>query len=55
MGTLIRWRIAARSGKPIDTRHAPAFARISAAQAVLVVIMVLAATALARGYGTRTP
>ena len=40
----------ARGGAP-DTRAASRFARISFVQAVLVVLMVLAATAMARGYG----
>lgn len=51
MVTLIRWRIAIGSGRTVDTRHAGAFARISTAQAVLVVLMVLAAAAMARGLG----
>jgi putative membrane protein len=50
MTTLISWRVAIRRGKAIDLRPAPAFARISQAQAVLVVLMVFAATALARGF-----
>lgn len=51
MVTLIRWRIAlARGGQP-DTRDAPRIAVISVVQAVLVVLMVFAATAMARGMG----
>ena len=49
MVTLIRWRIRQGKGEGIDTSPAPALARISVAQAGLVVLMVLAATALARG------
>ena len=49
MTTLIRWRIGARRGAAIDTTSAPALARISRIQAVLVILMVFAATALARG------
>lgn len=51
MVTLIKWRIRARRGEGIDTSPARAFAWISFAQAGLVVLMVLLATALARGYG----
>lgn len=51
MVTLIRWRARQRRGERIDTSPATAFARISEVQAVLVVMMVLAATALARGVG----
>jgi len=51
MIALIRWRTAvARGGMP-DTRAAGRFARISFVQGILVVLMVLAATAMARGYG----
>ncbi len=49
MVTLIRWRIAVRRGASIDTTPAPTLARISQVQAGLVVLVVLAATALARG------
>jgi len=51
MIALIRWRAAvAHEGVP-DTRAASWFARISFVQGILVVLMVLAATAMARGYG----
>jgi putative membrane protein len=50
MSTLIRWRIKVRRAVPLDTSPAAALARISALQAVLVVLMVFAATALARGF-----
>jgi uncharacterized membrane protein len=39
-------------GEQPDTTAAPRLARISFVQAVLVALMVLAATAMARGYGT---
>jgi len=55
MISLIRWRAAVAHGRTPDTRAAVRFARISAMQAVLVVLMVLAATAMARGYGVPTP
>lgn len=53
MFTLIRWRILAARGDELDTRWAPRFAWISFLQAGLVVLMVLAATAMARGYGVQ--
>ena len=51
MVALIRWRAAVARGAVPDTRAASRFARTSFVQAVLVVLMVLAATAMARGYG----
>jgi putative membrane protein len=51
MMLLIRWRVDLARGTTVDTRAAPALARISAAQALLVLLMVLAATAMARGFG----
>ncbi len=50
MVTLIRWRGAVRRGVAVDTTAAPALARISQIQAALVVLIVFAATALARGF-----
>jgi len=52
--TLIRWRNAARRGQSVDTRAAPALARISAVQTALVILMVLLATGMARGFGARS-
>jgi putative membrane protein len=52
MGTLLRWRLSARRGDSVDTALAPAFARISFVQAGLVVAIVFAATAMARGLGS---
>jgi putative membrane protein len=49
MTTLIRWRVSLRRGRPIVTTLAPALARISDIQTGVVVLMVFAATALARG------
>jgi putative membrane protein len=51
MVTLIRWRIRMGRGELPDTTAAPAIARISWIQAGLVILMVFAATAMARGYG----
>ncbi len=51
MLALMRWRVeVARGGSP-DTRLAGRFARISYIQAGIVVLMVMAATAMARGMG----
>ena len=49
MMTLIRWRSQVGRGELPDTRAAPALARISFIQAGIVVLMVFAATAMARG------
>src|SRR5437867_9673835 len=55
MLTLIQWRrVVARGGVP-DTRVASRFAQISFVQAALVVVMVLAATGMACGYGVPAP
>jgi putative membrane protein len=52
MTTLIRWRMQVGRGQLPDTAVAPLLARISFAQAWIVVLMVFAATAMARGlYG----
>lgn len=48
MVTLLRWRVNQRRGLSIDTGAARAIAVISEVQAVLVLLMVFAATALAR-------
>jgi putative membrane protein len=50
MTTLMRWRIRARRAPTMDIRVAPLLARVSYVQAGLVVLMVFAATAVARGY-----
>jgi putative membrane protein len=51
MMTLIRWRVAVAKGHAVDTTPASRFAAISYAQVVLLVVMVAAATAMARGVG----
>jgi putative membrane protein len=51
MVTLIRWRIQLARGEMINTEPARRFAQISAVQTVLIVMMVFAATAMARGLG----
>jgi putative membrane protein len=49
--TLARWRRQVASGTRPDTAPAGSIARISYAQVMLVILMVLAATAMARGIG----
>ena len=51
MVTLIKWRIALAKGRAIDERRAKLFARISHVEAMLVLLMVVAATGMARGVG----
>ncbi|HKW40448.1 MAG TPA: DUF2214 family protein [Gemmatimonadales bacterium] len=51
MIALIAWRRAVARGAQPDVHAARRFARISFIQAGVVVLMVLAATAMARGYG----
>jgi putative membrane protein len=49
--TLVRWRAARKKGVEIDTAPAARLATLSYVQAALVVAMVFAATAMARGIG----
>lgn len=49
---LTGWRRAMARGQLRDTRHARRFARTSVLQAILVLLMVVAATGMARGYGS---
>jgi putative membrane protein len=51
MATLIRWRTQTGRGQTLDSAPAAALARTSWVQAALVILMVFAATAMARGYG----
>jgi putative membrane protein len=46
-----RWRTGLKRGEAIDTARAGTFATLSTVQAALVVAMVFAATAMARGFG----
>jgi putative membrane protein len=48
---LIKWRIALARGSSLDLSKTRLFARISHIQALLVVLMVIAATGMARGIG----
>jgi putative membrane protein len=51
--TLTGWRTALRKQQIPDTSQAPLLSRISSAQVGLTLLMVLAATAMARGIGMR--
>ena len=50
--TIGGWRRSVRNNATVDTSRAPALARTSVIEAVLVVLMVFAATAMARGLGS---
>jgi putative membrane protein len=54
MITFIRWRIRLAKGEAVDASSARSFAVTSFVQAALLVCMMLAATAMARGYGVTT-
>ncbi|ABA73654.1 MULTISPECIES: DUF2214 family protein [Pseudomonas] len=49
MITLIKWRVAKARVAVTDTGRAKVFARISHAEALLLILMVVAATGMARG------
>lgn len=49
MVTLIRWRVLSKKGGDIDLNRGKSLARTSYVQAVLILGMVFAATAMARG------
>jgi putative membrane protein len=51
MVTLIRWRVVVAKGGLPDPSPAPAIVRISYLQTLLLILMVFAATAMARGVG----
>lgn len=53
MMAFMTWRRQVAAGQLPDVTRAARFARISSIQAGLIVLMVLAATAMARGYGAR--
>ncbi|WP_339451108.1 DUF2214 family protein [Pseudomonas sp. EA_5y_Pfl2_R50] len=48
MITLIKWRIAAAKGAAFDTGRAKLYARISHVEALLLILMMVAATGMAR-------
>ncbi|AMT88330.1 MULTISPECIES: DUF2214 family protein [Pseudomonas] len=49
MITLIKWRIASSRGVPLDSGRAKLYARISHVEALLLILMMVAATGMARG------
>ncbi|GLH39231.1 DUF2214 family protein [Pseudomonas moraviensis] len=49
MINLIKWRIASSRGAALDTGRARLYARISHVEALLLVLMMVAATGMARG------
>ncbi|PXW26517.1 DUF2214 family protein [Paraburkholderia caballeronis] len=51
MMALLRWRLACRRGDVPDLTAAPKYSRIGAVQAVLLVVMLFAASGMARGIG----
>jgi len=51
MMSLIRWRSAVRRGEAPDLSRAPLFARIGHWQSILLILMVFAASGMARGIG----
>jgi len=51
MMALIRWRIAVRQGDTPDLAGAGRFARIGHWQSILLIVMVFAASGMARGIG----
>lgn len=51
MLALMRWRAALRKKAPPDLRRARSYARLGVIQTVLLVLMVFAATGMARGIG----
>lgn len=53
MLTLMRWRKAVAAGATPDLSSAPRLARVSQAQAWIVILLVATATAMARGVGGR--
>ncbi|WP_336353021.1 DUF2214 family protein [Pseudomonas atacamensis] len=49
MITLIKWRIASSRGAALDSGRAKLYARISHVEALLLILMMIAATGMARG------
>jgi putative membrane protein len=54
MVNFIKWRVRAAKGEAIDASNASSLATISFIEAAIVLIMVVAATGMARGYGVGT-
>lgn len=55
MLTLIAWRRRLARGEAVDLSASRAISTISHVQALIVILIVIAATAMARGYGAGTP
>jgi putative membrane protein len=51
MPALMRWRAAIRKGIPPNLKKARSYARYSVIQTILMVLIVFAATGMARGIG----
>lgn len=51
MATLIRWRLEDHRGQTVDLGRAGFLSRISATQAMLILVMVAVAAGMARGLG----
>jgi putative membrane protein len=51
MLALMRWRASVRKGEPPNLKKARSYAHFSVIQTVLLVLMVFAATGMARGIG----
>jgi putative membrane protein len=51
MLALMRWRACVKKGSPPDLRKARRYAHLNVIQTVLLVLMVFAATGMARGVG----
>ena len=53
MTALLRWRAALRRGERVVPNRARAYATVSMIETVLLALMVVLATGMARGYGAR--
>lgn len=51
MITLIKWRVAIGKGQPVDTSKARVFGTISYVEAALLLVVMLCAAFMARGFG----
>lgn len=52
MATLVRGRLSLHRGQPLVADRAPALPVVGVVQVILVVVLLLFATAMARGYGS---
>jgi len=51
MMALVKWRRQSRAGQPVDTGAAWRYALISRIQAIIIVLMIVLAAGVARGFG----